>query len=331
MYKEVFAFLERHNSLILTTHEKSDADGLGAEIVFFRVCLKLGKKIRILNTDPVPERFAFMDPQGLIETLGQKEKSPPEAKEDLPEKFALVILDTSDEYNIGKMRDYIQKAAEVFVIDHHEKNPFCIFPGIVDSTASSTCELAIEIAAQAGLVLDRESANAAYGGIIYDTGSFAYSKTTARTFKAALSLLEAGVIPYHIHHEIYETASTAALLLQKKVLASLELYNNGRTAVQILRKEDLLSSGAFVDDAENFINVPLGSRDINVSVLVKESGEGQIRCSLRSKGTINVSKIAQSFGGGGHVSAAGFRSKDSIENTLEKVLKKITEALDASK
>jgi phosphoesterase RecJ-like protein len=99
-------------------------------------------------------------------------------------------------------------------------------------------------------------------------------------------------------------------------------------AVQILRKEDLENSGAYFEDAEPFINVPLKSRDIMVSVLVKQNHEGQIRCSLRSKGEVNVSKIAQSFGGGGHVSASGFRSNDSIEDTLAKVMAKIDDILE---
>jgi phosphoesterase RecJ-like protein len=119
--------------------------------------------------------------------------------------------------------------------------------------------------------------------------------------------------------------------LQKQVLSTLELRNGGRTAVQILRKEDLETSRASIEDAENFINVPLRSRDIMVSVLVKENREGQIRCSLRSKGKVNVSKIAQVFGGGGHVSAAGFKSKAGIEETLSGVLEKITAVLDNGK
>jgi phosphoesterase RecJ-like protein len=119
-----------------------------------------------------------------------------------------------------------------------------------------------------------------------------------------------------------------SLLLQKDVLSTLELRNQGRVAVQILRKEDLEASGAFFEDAENFINVPLRSRDIEVSVFIKENREGQIRCSLRSKGKVNVSKIAQAFGGGGHVSAAGFKSKENIEATLSKTLEKIAGVLD---
>jgi phosphoesterase RecJ-like protein len=263
-----------------------------------------------------------MDPQNEVEVWNMS------LVDGIPKNTALVILDTTDEYNIGKVREFVPLATGVFVIDHHEANKFSGWDGYIDNTSSSTCEMTVEIANAAGVVLNQVSALAAYAGIIYDTGSFAYSKTTLRTFRAALALVEAGVNPYSIYHELNETASTGALLLQKTVLSTLELRNEGRVAVQTLRKKDLEISGAFFEDAENFINIPLRSKDIVVSVLVKENREGQIRCSLRSKGKVNVSKIAQAFGGGGHVSAAGFRSKDSIGETLTRVLEKITAVLD---
>jgi phosphoesterase RecJ-like protein len=322
MTEKVLKFLKRHSFLVLTTHEGADADGLGAELVFAQICRELGKKVRIFNTAPLAEHYGFMDPHNEIEVWD------PSLAGEIPKNTALVILDTADEYNIGKVKEFVTQALEVFVIDHHEPNQFSSWDGYIDSAASSTCELVIEIANAAGVVLNQASAAAAYAGIIYDTGSFAYSKTTARTFRAALSLVEAGVDPYSIYHELYETASTAALLLQQRVLSTLELHNGGRVAVQVLRKRDLEASQASVEDAENFINIPLRSRDVMVSVLVKENREGQVRCSLRSKGKVNVSKIAQSFGGGGHVSAAGFRSKTGIEETLSGVMEKITAVLD---
>jgi len=186
----------------------------------------------------------------------------------------------------------------------------------------------VELALKDGVVLTPECARAAYAGIVYDTGFFAYSKTTERTFRAALALVEAGVKPYEIYREMNENASTGSLLLQKQVLSTLKIQNQGRVAVQMLRKEDLETTGAHYEDAENFINVPLKSREVEVSVLIKENREGQTRCSLRSKGSINVSKIAQALGGGGHVSAAGFKSSLGPNETLEKVLEKVSEALD---
>jgi phosphoesterase RecJ-like protein len=321
MQKEVLDFIGRHPVFIATTHQNADADGLGAELVFAQICRDLGKTVRIVNADPVMERIAFIDPRNEIEVLG-------ELKTELPAEFCLAILDTGDEYNIGTVRDIIPRAGEVFVIDHHEPNRFSALTGLIDSTASSTCELMVELAAEAGVTLNPVSAAAAYAGIIYDTGSFAYSKTTARTFRAAISLLEAGVKPYEIYGSLNESAPTTALLLQKQVLSTLEILNRGRIAVQILRKEDLLALDARFEDAEALINIPLKSRDIRVSILVKENREGQVRCSLRSKGEVNVSKIAQLFGGGGHVSAAGFKSRDSIEITLANVLNKIYETME---
>jgi phosphoesterase RecJ-like protein len=321
MKKEVLDFIGRHSFFIITTHQNADADGLGAELIFAQICRDLGKMVRIVNADPPAERIAFMDPRNEAEVYGN-------LKTELPAEFSLVILDTADEYNIGAVRNIIPKAVEVFVVDHHEPNRFSPPGGLVDSTASSTCELLVELAGEAGIVLNPVSAAAAYAGIIYDTGSFAYSKTTARTFRAALALVEGGIKPYDIYSSLNECAPAAALLLQKQVLSTLEILNKGRIAVQILRKADLLALDARFEDAEALINIPLKSRDIRVSVLVKENREGQVRCSLRSKGEVNVSKIAQFFGGGGHVSAAGFKSGDSVEITLANVLNRINGIMD---
>jgi phosphoesterase RecJ-like protein len=97
----------------------------------------------------------------------------------------------------------------------------------------------------------------------------------------------------------------------------------------ILRREDLAATGALFEDAESFVNIPIKSKGVLVSILVKENEEGKIRCSLRSKGAVNVSKIAQWFSGGGHALAAGFRSDATLEETMEQVLEKTKEAFEA--
>jgi phosphoesterase RecJ-like protein len=319
---DIFDFFERHSSFILTTHAGPDADGLGAELVFARILETMGKEIHILNSDPVPGRFSFLDPENRIgEWLPSRDDS-------LPEQSALLIVDTSDEYNIGTVKEIMGRVRETFVVDHHEKSPFSSLSGFIDSTASSVCEMAVETAQSAGIVLDKNTATAAYAGISYDSGSFAYIKTTVRTFKAALFLAEAGVVPYFVYGKLNESSSLGALLLQKQVLSSLEIRGKGRIAVQILRKEDLETTGASFEDAESLINIPLKAKDISVSILVKENSEGQVRCSLRSKGTVPVSKIAQFFGGGGHITAAGFRSSAGVDETLEKTLKKVVDLMD---
>ena len=322
MTNAVFEFLNRHSSLIFTTHDAADADGLGAERVLYYIANSMGKQVRIINSNPVPINFRFMDPGNSIEIWDN-------VQELIPLGAALVILDTSDEYYIGKLREFIPHAKEVFVIDHHEPNPFCTFNGYIDPTASSTSEMVVELAKATRLTLPVDYAVAAYAGIAYDTGFFAYPKTTSRTFKAALDLVDTGINPNKIYRELNESSSTGAIMLQKMILSTLEIHNHGRVAVQVLKKEDLEKCGANYEDAENLINVPMKSREIEVSILIKENREGEIRCSLRSKGNVNVSKIAQTMGGGGHATAAGFKSSRDIGETLAAVLSKVSEKLDA--
>jgi phosphoesterase RecJ-like protein len=324
MSDEVLNFLKRKPSVILTTHEVPDADGLGSELALAQICRELGKNCRIINAGPMADRYYFMDPQREVETLDKKRD-----KKDF-EQSVLIIIDCPDEYQIGAIKEFVPLALDVLVIDHHEIAPLSPWKAFIDSSASSTCELIAEIAEAAGIKLNPVSSAALFAGISYDTGSFAYPKTTIRTFKAALKLIEDGVNPYSIYHELNETYAVGALLLRKQVFSTLQIKNEGRVAVQILRKEDLETTKTRIEDAEPFINIPLMADEILISVMIKENTEGSIRCSLRSKGNINVSKIAQAFGGGGHVTASGFRSSLSIEETLSRVLDKITLALDES-
>jgi phosphoesterase RecJ-like protein len=314
MLEKVFEFFKKHESFILTTHDGADADGLGAELVFHRILREMGKTVFIFNDGEIADRFVFMDPGKKIRPWEGEKYG------DLPEKSALLILDTSDEYHLGCMKELTRRVRENFVIDHHEPNQFSTFSGLMDPTASSTCEIAVEAVQAAGISLDRDTAMAAFAGLSYDTGSFAYIKTTARTFRAALALTEAGVRPYEVYRELNESASMGALLLRKKVISTLEIHGGGRIAALILPREYLESTGANFEDAESFSNIPLMTKEIAVSIMIKENLEGNIRCSLRSKGEVNVSKIAQQFGGGGHVTAAGFKSRLGIGETLRQVL-----------
>jgi len=318
MIEKIKAFLERHDLFILTTHDPADADGLGAQLVFARILQWHGKIPRIINSSPVPEQFAFMDSQGIIEQLD------PEKHNALPEKAAVIMLDTADLHNIGQMRDLVCRAKEVFIIDHHEVISASHFSGVCDPKAASTCELAVEMAVAMGVTLELQTAFAAYAGMVYDTGFFAYQKTSPRSFRAAITLLEIGVNPTEAYKELRENTALRSLLLQKRAFASLEIHCNGQVASQVLRLEDFAQTGAVNDDADGFVNAPLRAREIMISIMVKENRKGKVKCSLRSKGTIDVSKIAHDFGGGGHINAAGFKSDLNIDQTLALAMAKIT-------
>ena len=319
MFDSILAFIDRHQTFIITTHDSPDADGIGAELVLALILKNKGKEVRIINSSPVPKVLKFIETNTVIEKW---DPSMLKQEEQLV-KFknaAFLVMDACEEIHLGPVRELLKIVKEAFIIDHHEPKPGSKLSGFVDSSSSSASEIAIEFADFMNVALDLQTAIAAYTGIVFDTGSFSYPKTTVRTFKAAIKTLEYGVEPNYIYKQLMENLSTSAILLQKQALANLEFLINNSVALMILRLEDFEAAGADYEEVDNIVNIPIKARDVEVSFLIKEKTKGEYFCSLRSKGAINVSKIAQYFGGGGHVTASGFRSTESIEKIVEKLL-----------
>jgi len=310
-------FVRTHAKYVITAHETPDGDAIGSEIACFRLLRSLGKDACIINSDPTPSKFAYLDPESAIMVLGETTTLPG----DIAERV-LLVLDTNDLYNTGTVAARILPlVTDCFVIDHHEsgQSPSQAV-GVIDSEASSTCELIYRLFAGFNVAVDSVSAVALYSGIVYDTGSFAFPKTTAETFEIARVLVSTGVNPNEVYGKIFESNSIPSLLLQSKVFATLRLHFQNRVAVQHMTREMIAECDASYEEADTVINLPLRSKEIRVSVFIKENPQGVLRCSLRSKGTIDVSEIAQSFGGGGHKTAAGFKSQYPLEQTEAKVL-----------
>ena len=312
-------FLRRTKRFIITCHETPDGDAIGSECAMVRALRWLGKDAIILNADPTPRKYAYLDPEKNVGVLDGEEGLPADIEE-----YSLLILDTNDIRNIGLIADAVlPKVREYFIIDHHEQEEDALAGNYIRASASSTSEILYRLLKAMKVPVDFPIAEALYTGIVYDTGSFVYPKTTALTFAIARALVEAGVRPNDIYARVYESNSISALILEAKVLATLELALGNHVSILTMRKEMIIDSGANYEEADQLINIPLKSEDIRVSIFFKENLEGLHRCSLRSKGAINVAEIALFFGGGGHKTAAGFKCRDSIEAVRAVVLDKL--------
>ena len=275
------------------------------------------------NAERYSDLYGFIDVTGIIENL-------PEARLDgeTLKRSTVVLVDTNDVMYTGNVADSIvMKAAETLVIDHHEmkgEGPgrICSMPNL-----SSTCEMVYRIITEMGYDIQESVASALLAGMVFDTGSFAYSKTGAGTFEAALDLVRRGANPSKIHGALYESSAVSVLLLSKAVLSTMELHSMNRIAIQTMTRDVVKSTGSSYQDSEGLINVPLQAAAVEVSVFLKEDAEGTLRCSLRAKGNVNVAQIAQNFGGGGHKSAAGFKSPYPLETIKAKVLLLVESAL----
>jgi phosphoesterase RecJ-like protein len=270
----------------------------------------------VLNADPTPKKFRFVDVDNVVQVLERPEQLPPDL-----EQWALLMLDTGDVRNIGQVASLVlPRVREYFIIDHHESEGDILAGNFVQKSASSTAEILYQLFDALGVAIDYPIALALYTAIVYDTGSFIYPKTTALTFAVARDLVEHGVTPNTVYANVYESNSISALVLHARVLATLQLAHGDRVAILVMRREMIVESGGSYEEADQLINIPLRSEDIRVSVFFKENLEGLMRCSMRSKGAIDVAEIAQRFGGGGHQTAAGFKCREPLEQTRGAVL-----------
>ena len=220
-------FLKRTEKLIITAHETPDGDALGSECATRRALLSLGKEAIILNSDPTPRKFAFLDPENAIIVLQTEDQLPDEV-----ETYALLMLDTNDIHNIGSVSSLVlPRVREYFIIDHHENEEDVLTGNLILKSASSTCEIVYQLLREIRVDIDEAMAEALYTGIIYDTGCFIYPKTTEITFAIARDLVQKGVQPNAVYAHVYESNSISALLLQSRVLSTLELAEGNHVAI----------------------------------------------------------------------------------------------------
>jgi phosphoesterase RecJ-like protein len=313
--EDIINYLDKNDKFIITCHESPDGDALAAEYALGKGLSYLKKTFIILNSDPTPDKFRFIDNDSII-TFCNPEKDIPE---DL-KNWTLIIVDT-EESNIGSLHEILSdKVKNIIVIDHHNysdiKNPFVY----LNPDAGSTCEIIYEILMKLSVKIDLDMAVALYAGIIYDTGSFAYPKTNAKAFHIAEHLVNIGIIPNKIYSKLYESKSIESIILQTLVQQHMKLYYDKQVAVQYMDKDTLLNSGAQYEEAQEIVNFPLQSKVVRVSVFFKENAEGLLRCSIRSKGEVDCTDIAKIFNGGGHKTAAGFKCYIPFEDIHKRVL-----------
>ena len=310
-------FLARTQRFIITAHETPDGDAIGSECAMLLALTSIGKEAVIINADPSPRKFGYLDTDRIVDTVDNAQKLPSDLA-----ACSLLILDTNDVRNIGAVATLVlPRVKEHFIIDHHERdNDDALGGNFIQKGASSTCEILYQLFREMNVTIDFPIAQALYTGILFDTGCFIYPKTTALTFEIARNLVLAGVQPNFVYARVYESNSVSALMLQSCVLSTLELVYSDHVASLTMRRQMILDCKANYEEADQVINIPLKSEDVRVSVFFKENLEGLLRCSLRSKGNINVAEIAQQFGGGGHKTAAGFKCREPLDSTKKAIL-----------
>ena len=308
--------IDRAKRVALTTHITPDGDGIGAEICLARHLKTRGIEARIINTDPLAAKFRFLDPDGTVEVFDAARH-----ETFLKEADLIFMLDNSAVPRLGPLEPAVRASrATTICIDHHNVvEPFWNV-NIIDSDACATGELVFQIIKLMGGSVDAVAAQAAYTSLVTDTGYFRFSKTSSRAHEAAAEMLAAGVSPPAVYAEVYERNTPALLRLAGAALADLRLEEGGRMAWITLTREQVVRCQGEMEDTSDIINDLLSIDGTRLAVLFKEIDGGRVKLSFRSKGSLDVNRLAARFGGGGHTNASGAIVPGSLEETIGLIL-----------
>lgn len=294
--------LQSAQKVLVVTHVYPDGDALGSQLALGSALQMMGKDVVLFGEESVSHLYAFLPGSETIQTV-------------LPADMdfdCAVALDCGDSLRLGRHSEKLLSIHPFLVIDHHSGHRNFGDESWVDSKRSSTGEMIYQLLVEMEADLSVEVAFCLYAAIVSDTGSFKYSATTAETMRVAAELIAKGVKPAEVAGRLYDNYTISRLNLLQEVLATLALHENGRIAEIFVTRKMFEKTGATEEETENFINYPRSLFQSYVAVFMKETLDGKISVSMRSKGDRHdVAGVARSFGGGGHRNAAGFKLADT--------------------
>jgi phosphoesterase RecJ-like protein len=286
----------------------------------------LGKDVLVCNAFAVPPNLQFLDPHKKSRQLGVDIKP-----EQLRDRDALMVLDTSAWAQLGAMADAIRSFAGVkMVLDHHVSGDDLGAIEFKDTDAEATGRLVLDAADRLEVAITPEIARAAYAAVATDTGWFRFSSTTSNTMRLVARLIDAGVKPDRIYNDLYENDSLGRLKLIGRALSRAQTEIDGKLIHTYLDLDDFRESGAIPSDSEDIINMTLGVNGTQAAVILVEQQSGGFKVSLRSRCHVDCAASAEKFGGGGHKKAAGLFIKEPLESAQRKVLDVVRVALRES-
>ena len=316
--------IQQRQNFIITTHVNPDGDGLGSQAALARYLRsdRGGKKtVHVLNSNPTPPNYAFLDPNGDVEVFDARRHS-----HIVNDAQVVFILDISDWERLRDLGKTIRPSnLRTVCIDHHPADKSFADIDLIYPKASSTGELVYELLSALGAIIDQKTAEALYTALLTDTGGFRFSNTSSHTHDVVARLIEAGASPQTVYQNVYESQSPAKVRLFAKALDSLNFEIDGRLVWFAISQNMIRETGAQPRDAEGFADYPRSINGVEVSLMFLETENGKVKVSFRSKGRHVVNGLANRFGGGGHAFAAGALMEGPLAEAINIVLNEAKE------
>lgn len=322
-------FIETPNKISIIPHRNPDGDALGASLGLYQVLKQMNHEVYVISPNDFPDFIAWL-PEAKQTMIFEKNSE--DCTKILKQSEMIFTLDFNALQRTGEqMGNVLEKLSCDFVmIDHHQAPDSYARVMISDTSFGSTCELLYCFLEHLQLkkYINKEVATCIYTGIVTDSGSFKYLKTTGNTHRVVADLIDLGVDNPGIHNQLFNNSSYKRLQLLGRALEKLTVLPEHRTAYTFLSQKDLFEFEFQKGDTEGIVNYGLSIKNVDLAVIfIENKDEGIIKISFRSEGMFDVNDFARNyFNGGGHINAAGGMSFDTLEETIkrfETILKQI--------
>ena len=316
--------IKKNRSFLIVGHINPEGDSIGSSLALALGLIKMGKKdVKVLSKDPVPEILKFLPGSKMIK------QKPPRKEVDV-----LIIVDCNTMARTGFENLRAKKTA---IIDHHIKPANAgesefyrsLSASVINPEAAAAAILVYKTLVGLKIPMDKKIATNLYTALQVDTGGFRYSNVTSESLEIASLLVEAGAKPWDVTKEIYESIPVKSMKLMAVALSTLEIKH--KIAWITITKGMFRKTGTSAEDCEDLVEIPRKMKDIEAAVFFRQDGAKSFKLSLRSKGKVDVEKIAKSFGGGGHAAAAGCKINGSLREVQGKVFKALRKTIRENK
>lgn len=315
-----YPLLHQPARVVITTHQKPDGDALGSSLGLYHFLVRLGHTVTVISPTNWPDFLNWLPGiESVINFESQREKS----RQLIADAQYIFCLDFNILHRTKHLEPLLEAAsAKKILIDHHQEPQVAAFDwGISDTSKSSTCEMVYDFIVDSGHdgLLYPDMATCLYAGVMTDTGSFRFPATTASVHRMVARLKDTGIQHAPIHDAIFDNFLENRLRFIGFVLLNrMDVLYEFNTALMYITKADLQRFQIKTGDTEGLVNYLLSIQGIRFAALAIDRDEER-KWSFRSKGDFDVNSFARlNFEGGGHKNAAGGRSSDSLEMTVNK-------------
>lgn len=302
-------FLLDHDDFVVCGHMNPDGDCIGSQLGLAAALRACGKRAAcvLARRDEVPANLRFLP--GAADIVPAADFEGPCG--------AFVAVDVPSRERICDATALLDAAAASLTIDHHAAPERMTDLAHVDPDAPAAALLVWRVAGLMGAQTS-EVARCCYTGVVTDTGRFQNQNTTAESLRAAADMLDAGANVVEVASEVYQSRSLAAIRLEARAVERMRFSSNGQVAMSWIDLDDLEELGARPADAETLVETLRAVAGVRVACMMRGQGEAT-RGSLRAVGDAEVLGLARSFGGGGHLAAAGFTVHAPVDSACEQV------------